>query len=160
MTAPFLARLEEEAVAANQREQAYRREAAAEIARLEAERAYVHRRMNALKDMARVAAACETGEDACRAQLTYVFKDIGWIGGSLDDLDESKKDVAERLAPVAEAVYLAVSPPPETADAPPAEHPDPVALFHAFEDWFSATRGKRFLDAYETYVDTFMYPDA
>jgi hypothetical protein len=158
MTAPFLARLEEEAVAANSREQEFRRQAAAEIARLEAERAYVHRRMNALKDMVRVAGACETAEDACNAQLTYVFKDIGWIATSLDDLDEGKTEIAERLKPVAEAVYLAIA--PQDEENPSSEHSDPVALFHDFEGWFEATHGKRFLDAYETYVDTFMYPDA
>ncbi len=155
MTADFLVRLEQEAAAANAREKAYRREAAAEIARLEVERAYAHRRMNAMKDMARAAEGCETAEDACRAQLTYVFKDIGWIGTSLDDLDEAKKEVAERLKPVAEAVHAAVAAPDAAGSAA-----DPEALFREFEQWFEATRGKRFLEAYETYVDDFMYPDA
>ena len=153
MTAEFIARLDEAAVAANKREQEYRRQAAAEIARLEADRAYVHRRMNMMKDMLRVAQTCENAEDAVRAQLTSIFKDIGWIAVSLNDLGEDRKEVADRLAPTAEAVYLAVS-------SEGGAHLDPVALFHEFETWFYETRGKRFLDAYETYVDEFMYPDA
>jgi hypothetical protein len=153
MTAEFIARLEEAAVEANKREQDYRRQAAAEIARLEADRAYVHRRMNVMKHMIREAQSCENAEDARKAQITCIFKDIGWIGTNLDDLDESRKEVADRLAPAADAVYLAVS--SESGD-----HPDPVTLFHEFETWFYETRGKRFLDAYETYVDEFMYPDA
>jgi hypothetical protein len=153
MTAEFIARLDEAAVAANKREQEYRRQAAAEIARLEADRAYVHRRMNMMKDMVRVAQNCENAEDAIRAQLTDIFKDIGWIARSLDDLGEHRKEVADRLAPSAEAVYLAVS-------SEGGDHPDPIMVFHEFETWFYETRGKRFLDAYETYVDEFMYPDA
>lgn len=153
MIADFIVRLEDAAVAANKREQDYRRQAAAEIARLEADRAYVHRRLNAMKDMVRVARSCENSEDASKAQLTFVFKDIGWIGTSLEDLDENRKEVADRLAPVAEAVYLAVS-------SEDGDHPDPISLFHDFETWFYETRRKRFLDACETYVDVFMIPDA
>ncbi|MGB0087776.1 MAG: hypothetical protein WBP94_20665 [Rhodomicrobiaceae bacterium] len=156
MTPRFLIQLEDEAAAVARREQDYRRQAAAEIARLEAERAYAYRRFNALKDMARAAGDCENAEDACRAQLTYVFKDIGWIGTSLDDLDESKKEVAERLRPVAEAIYIAI----KAEDAADAEAVAPERLFAEFEAWFTETQGRRFLDAYETYVDDFMYPDA
>ncbi|NJM34692.1 MAG: hypothetical protein HC850_08245 [Rhodomicrobium sp.] len=156
MTAPFLTRLEEDAAAAARREQDYRRAAAAEIARLEAERAYAYRRFNALKDMARAAQGCETAEEGCQAQLVYVFKDIGWIGTSLDDLGEDRKEVAERLKPVAEAIYAVV-----TADgAAEGETIAPERLFAEFEAWFETAHNKRFLDAYETYVDTFMYPDA
>ncbi len=156
MTAPFLARLEDEAAAAGKREQDYRRRAAAEIARLEAERAYAYRRFNALQDMARAAATCETADEACRAQLTYVFKDIGWIRTSLDDLEEGKKEVAERLKPVAEAIYMAI----RTEGAADAEAVAPERLFAEFEAWFEGAQGRRFLDAYETYVDDFMFPDA
>jgi hypothetical protein len=156
MTAPFLIRLEEDAAAAARREQDYRRAAAAEIARLEAERAYAYRRFNALKDMARAAAACETAEEGCQAQLVYVFKDIGWIGTSLDELAEDKKEAAERLKPVAEAIYMAV----RTEGAGDGEAIAPERLFADFEAWFENAHNKRFLDAYETYVDTFMYPDA
>ncbi len=153
MTLDFMVRLEQDAVAANQREQDFRRQAAAEISRLETDRAYIHRRLHAMKDMVRVARSCETSEEATKAQLIYVFKDIGWIGDGLDDLDDGRKEVADRLAPVAEAIHSAVS-------SQGGAHADPVDLFHTFEMWFYETYGKRFLDAYETYVDEFMYPDA
>lgn len=156
MTAAFLVRLEEDAAAAARREQEFRREAAARIERLEAERAYAYRRFNVLKDMARAAQGCETAEEGCRAQLVHVFRDIGWIAASLDDLGEDKKEAAERLKPVAEAIYMAV----RTEGAADAEAIAPERLFAEFEDWFLEAHGKRFLDAYETYVDTFMYPDA
>ena len=58
-------------------------------------------------------------------------------------LDESRKEVVDRLAPAAEAIYLAVS-----SDG--GDHPDPLDMFHDFETWFYETRGRRFLDAYET----------
>jgi hypothetical protein len=66
---------------------------------------------------------------------------------------ERKRTDADPLASAAEAVYLAVS-------SEGGDHPDPIMVFHEFETWFYETRGKRFLDAYETYVDEFMYPDA
>lgn len=153
MTAAFLARLNEESVAAAARERDYRKSSAEEIARLETERAYAYRRMNLLRSMATIA---ETGKDPeaslVDAQLVYLFRDLGWIGGELDDLAEGRKAIAEKLRHVAEAILN------EIGGSDPAVPAD--MLFLEFEAWYRAEYGKAFLDAYETYVDDFMYPDA
>ena len=107
--------------------------------------------------MARVAALEPDRELAVERQLEALFREIGWIEGSLAELGEGARPLLDWLRPIAEALHAEAHPLPvdaEGEDEAPEPPPvaDPIAAFRAFEAWYEAERGTAFLQVYERYV--------
>ncbi len=75
----------------------------AQIKAAQEARAFAWRRLNALSDMAKVAAREEDPEAAIEGQLVALFREIGWIETGLAELGEGAQPLIERLRPVARA---------------------------------------------------------
>ena len=145
--------LEQAAHAAQSAETAYRAEAAREIARLERDRIYAHRRIRLVRLLADAAVRCEAAAvevpaksaaavtavvakvDAvsiAAAQRRAVAAEFGW------DVDgERHKAVLDRLAPVAAAVTTNGAVRPALAD---------------FEHWYQGSAGAPFYALFDVYV--------
>jgi hypothetical protein len=155
----LIARLQADCTAAEAAERIVRADVEARIKRAETARAFAWRRLSALSDMARIAAAEPEREVAVERQLVGLFREIGWIEGGLSELSESAQPLVSRLRPIAEALHAQAHPPPveSDGDAADAEAPvdpslDPLAAFRAFEAWYQAERGQPFLQAFERYM--------
>jgi hypothetical protein len=154
---PFAAlfeRLQSDCTAAEQAERDIRASVDAQIKAAETARAFAWRRLNALRDMARVAAAESEAEASIERQLAALFREIGWIEGGLGELGEGAQPLIDKARPIAQALHVQAHPPAPREDGgtPPPVAPDPVAAFRAFEAWYEAERGQPFLKAYERYV--------
>lgn len=150
----LIARLQAECTAAEAAERSVRASVDAQIQAAERARAFAWRRLSALSDMARVAALEPDRELAVERQLEALFREIGWIEGSLAELGEGARPLLDWLRPIAEALYAEAHPLPVDAegdDEPPVVA-DPIAAFRAFEAWYEAERGTAFLQVYERYV--------
>lgn len=157
----LIARLQADCTAAEAAERAVRASVDAQIQAAERARAFAWRRLSALSDMARVAALEPDRELAVERQLESLFREIGWIDGSLAELGEGARPLIDWLRPIAEALHAEAHPMPVDApgdakgegEAPePAVLADPIAAFRAFEAWYEAERGTAFLQVYERYV--------
>jgi len=151
-TEDLLARLKADCTAAEATERTIRASVDAQIKAAEQARAFAWRRLNALSDMARVAARETEREAAVEAQLVALFRDIGWIEGGLGELGEGAQPLIGRLRPVAEALHAQAHPVPEGEEPDPAAAVDPLAAFLAFEAWYEAERGQPFLQVFERYM--------
>lgn len=154
----LIARLQAECTAAEAAERSVRASVDAQIKAAELARAFAWRRLSALSDMARVAALEPDREIAIERQLEALFRDIGWIDGSLAELGEGARPLLDWLRPIAEALHAEAHPqtaiPDEPGAVPAMEPPlaDPIAAFRAFEAWYEAERGEPFLQVFERYM--------
>jgi hypothetical protein len=148
----LVARLEADCTAAERAERSARAEIDARLREVERARAFAWRRLNVLKDMMRAAAVEPDRGVAVERQLAGLFRDIGWIESSLDELGSGALPLLDRLRPIAEALHGACH--PRDADQPATDGAalDVLAAFRAFEDWFEADRGQPFLQVFERYV--------
>lgn len=131
--------LEAAARAAHDVENAYRAEAAREIARLEGERIFAFRRIRLVRLLANAATGAATAaEDAATtggvagAQRRAVAAEFGWDAGG-----ERHKEILDRLAPVGHAV---------------AETGDVRASLASFETWYQGHAGEPFYRLFDVYV--------
>ena len=148
----LIARLEADCTAAEQAERAVRAEIEARLRAVERVRAFAWRRLNVLKDMLTVAAGEPDRAVAVDRQLAGLFRDIGWIESSVEELGAAGLPLLDRLRPIAEALHAACHQPEPTAPVPAEAGFDAVAAFAAFEAWFEADRGQPFLEVFERYV--------
>lgn len=131
------------AKSAQQIENKYRADAAAEIARLEAARIVCFRRVRLVKLLAGASASAET-EPACLvAQRHAVADEFGWDAERADH-----KIVLDALQAPGRAVYIALSQPSGTDAAV-----DTIAADLAtFESWYEAHAGQPFYVLFDQYV--------
>ena len=157
----LIARLQADCTAAEAAERSIRASVDAQIKAAETNRAFAWRRLNALSDMARAAAAEPEREAAVERQLVALFRDIGWIEGSLAELGEGAAPLIAALRPIAEALHAEAHPAParqgeeeqqEEDQREPAPAIDPIAAFRTFEAWYERERGQPFLSVYERYM--------
>lgn len=158
----LIARLQADCTAAESAERSVRASVDAQIQAAERARAFAWRRLSALSDMARVAALEPDCELAVERQLEALFREIGWIEGSLAELGEGARPLLDWLRPIAEALHAGAHPRPvdteadgEAPEPPVVTDPplmDPIAAFRAFEAWYEAERGTAFLQVHERYV--------
>jgi hypothetical protein len=149
----LMARLQADCTVAEKAEREIRASVDAQIKAAETARAFAWRRLNALQDMARVAAAETEIEASVEGQLVALFREIGWLESGLAELGEGAQPLVDRLRPIARALHDQLHPPPpkdgEPLPPPPA---DPLAMFRGFEAWYEAERGRPFLQEFERYV--------
>jgi hypothetical protein len=126
----------------------------AQIKAAETNRAFAWRRLNALSDMARIAALEPEREIAVERQLVALFREIGWIEDGLSELSDSARPLIAALRPIAEALHAQAHPAPveDRGQAAPAPVVDPIAAFRTFEAWYESERGQPFLMVFERYV--------
>ena len=148
----LIARLQADCTAAEAAERSIRASLEAQIKAAETARAFAWRRLNALSDMARAAAAEPEREVAIERQLVALFREIGWLDSSLAELGEGAQPLIDALRPIAEALHARAHPAPAEDGAEPVPTPDPIAAFRAFEAWYERERGQPFLTVYERYV--------
>ncbi len=151
-TDTLIARLQADCTAAEAQERAVRAAVEAQLRQAERARAFAWRRLGALGDMARIAALDLDRERAVEQQLTGLFRDIGWIESSLEELADSARPLLDWLRPIAEALHAEAHPVPGDAPETPTPHTEPLAAFRAFEAWYEAERGQAFLQVFERYV--------
>jgi hypothetical protein len=147
----LIARLQADCTAAEAAERAVRAEVEAQLREAERVRAFAWRRLSALGDMARLAALEPDREIAVERQLVALFRDIGWIDDSLDELGDGTRPLLDWLRPIAEALHAGAHPVEDAADGE-AAIADPIAAFRAFEAWYEADRGQPFLQVFERYM--------
>lgn len=116
-------------------EMAYRKTAAAEIARLERDRVTAFRRVRLVRLLEDAARGAETADDAAKRQSARLCREFGWSGEA-----PGEAAVIERLQPVCRAV---------SGDG---EGKDIAAALAAFEAWFEADRGVSFYSLFDTYI--------
>jgi len=147
----LIARLQADCTAAEQAERSIRATVDAQIKAAQEARAFAWRRLNALTDMAKVAAREEDPEAAIEGQLVALFREIGWIETGLAELGEGAQPLIERLRPVAQALHAQAHPAPDDEEEKPAVV-DPLKAFRDFEAWYESERGQPFLQAFERYT--------
>lgn len=148
----LLARLQADCAAAEAAERAVRANVEVQLKEAEKVRAFAWRRLSALGDMARIAALEPDREIAVERQLVALFRDIGWIENSLDELGEGARPLVDRLRPVAQALHAGLHPDKPEGEAEQLPLRDPIETFRAFEAWYEADRGQPFLQVFERYV--------
>lgn len=150
----LIERLQADCTAAEAAERSIRASVDQQIKAAETRRAFAWRRLNALSDMARVAALEPDREAAVERQLVALFHDIGWVESGLAELGEGAQPLIDALRPIAEALHAQAHPAPAAEGEPPAAEPavDPLAAFRAFEAWYEAERGQPFLQVFERYM--------
>ena len=151
-TDALIARLQADCTAAEAAERAVRASAEARLREAEQTRAFAWRRLSALGDMARIAAVESDHEVAVERQLEALFRDIGWIESSLDELGPGALPLLDRLRPIAEALHADCHAGDADEPATNAASFDVLEAFRAFEAWFEADRGQPFLQVFERYV--------
>jgi hypothetical protein len=152
VTESLIARLQADCTAAEAAERTVRASVEAQIKAAETARAFAWRRLNAMADMAKAAAAEPDREVAVERQLAALFREIGWIETSLAELGEGAQTLIEALRPVAEALHAQAHPAPAKEGEEAAPVADPIEAFRAFEAWYERERGQPFLKVYERYV--------
>jgi hypothetical protein len=153
----LIARLQADCTAAETAERAVRADIDRRLKEVETARAFAWRRLSALSDMARIAASEEDCEVAVERQLRSLFREIGWVQDSLEELGEGAKPLLDWLRPIAEALHAQAHPVPEgeRQEGESAEQgtlADPIAAFLAFEAWYEKERGRPFLMVFERYM--------
>ncbi len=121
--------------AANAAEAAYRKAAAAEIARLERERVTAFRRARLVRMLEDSANGAETNEDAVKRQQARLCREFSWNGEAAGE-----RAALDRIAPVCAAL------------AAKEGAADIAALVADFETWFEADRGVSFYALFDVYV--------
>jgi hypothetical protein len=151
MPQSLIARLQADCTAAEANEKSVRASVEAQIKAAETARAFAWRRLNALADMAKAAAAEPEREASIERQLIALFREIGWIESALAELGNAQP-LIEALRPVTEALHAQAYPAPAKEGEDPVPVADPIEAFRAFEAWYERERGQPFLAVYERYV--------
>jgi len=141
----FLDALKSEADRASAAESAFHRELTQRIRALEQERAFAFRRLNLMQSIAGAVAVTEDQAVAVANSLALLRTELGW-----DEDGDSRSTVLSRFVPVAEAVFVDLTPPNE-AHAP---SPD-AAVINAlaeFERWYAATYPTSFWALFDRYI--------
>jgi hypothetical protein len=140
--AALLASFEASAKSAQAAEESLRKSMAAEVARLERQRAFAFRRTRLVRALTRHAGEVEAkAEEVWLAQRQAVRNELGWSEPS--DVHDA---ILARLAPVGRAVSLCAN--GGTANGTPAAVRDELA---AFEAWFEGVHGKSFYALFDQY---------
>ena len=134
-----LATLTARADAASGEESAYRREAARRIEILERARAFAYRRLNLIRKIVDAASGEADAKTADDARIAAAFVEIGWIGSSLDELDEKGRETEAKFRPVAEAIGA-------------GDEAAMLAALATFEAWFAERFGRDFCSVFDRYV--------
>jgi len=142
----FLDELKRATERATAAEDDFRREVAQRIKALESERAFSFRRYNLVRAIAEAVASAESEEIAVAGATAILRAKLGWTSDS-----EARAAVVSRFAPVAQAMFASLAPPPADQAAPPAA-PDVVAALTAFERWYAETHPQPFWILFETYI--------
>ena len=138
----LLATYEAAAKAAQAAEEDMRKAMAAEVARLERQRAFAFRRTRLVRALAQHAGAPDTKpEEAWLAQRQAVRNELGWSEPSA-----AHDSILARLEPVARAVRHGVA--TEAGGAAPAAVQEQLA---AFEAWFESAHGTSFYALFDQY---------
>src|SRR5260370_166080 len=101
----LIARLQADCTAAEAVERSVRASVDAQIRAAEQARAFAWRRLNALSDMARVAAREPDREAAIEGQLVALFREIGWIENGLAELGEGAQPLIDQRRPGGQALH-------------------------------------------------------
>ena len=148
----LIARLQADCTSAEAAERAVRANVEAQLKQAERDRAFAWRRLNALGDMARIAALEPDRAVAVDRQLVALFREIGWIDGGMDELAEVNRPLLDWLRPIAEALHAEAHPVDTAGEAAEPPVSDPIAAFRAFEAWYESERGEPFLQVFERYM--------
>lgn len=132
-TLTYLSRLEEDAIAANDAEGAFRKRMVEELALLERKRAFAYRRLNLMQEITKAVASAENEEEPVARGIAIVRRELGW-----DHESETRTETLAQLAAVVRAIFEA------DAAAEGDAGPDLTAALAEFEDWYQATYGKSF----------------
>lgn len=135
----LLVTLSARADAASTEETAYRRESARKIETLDRARAFAYRRLNLLKKVVDTATDEADAKRAADARIAAAFVEIGWIGGSLTELDEKGREAETKFRPVAEAIGA-------------GDEAGMLAALAGFEAWFTERFGRDFCSVFDRYV--------
>ncbi len=135
----FMALLNDEAIAAQQAEIAFRNSISDQIAQHERERQFAFRRIDIIERMIAAAGGAETRDDAVAAQRSVLKAILGWNADT-----EARLPVLDAWSRVAEAVWRFRTAELEAADAAPQQTTVPDAL-KAFEAWYLVEFGTPFL---------------
>ena len=119
----------------------FRGEAAARIAGLEQQRAFAHRRLNLMKEVAEAVGSAEDEPTAVAYALAALRARLGWETDS-----EARAAVLARFAPVAEALFASLMPGGDGGKA------DVAAALMRFETWYSQTHTAPFWTLFEHYI--------
>jgi hypothetical protein len=130
------------ATAAKSGEDAYRKTAAAEIARLVAERVTAFRRVRLIEILETAAVTVPDAAEASGAQRRRLCEELGWDGDSA-----AQAEVLDRLAPLCRAIADRV----HQAHRGHADQPLMQEL-NDFERWFEASRKASFYALFDIYV--------
>jgi hypothetical protein len=141
-TAMFLEELKGRAATADSAEGVFRREIAARIKEIEAERAFAYRRLNFMRALADAIATAESEEIAVANALAVVRARLDWTRDS-----EARTQVLSHLAPVAQAMFARLAP-GEKEDA----LPDIGKALESFEAWYGKTHDQPFWVLFEHYI--------
>ena len=141
-TASFLAQLKEAAAKAEAAEAVFRREIAARIQAIEAERAFAYRRLNFMHALAAAVAGAEDEKIAVANALAVTREKLGWSSDS-----DARAAVLSRLAPVARAMFARLA--PLDKGEPPPEIGKALA---DFEQWYAQSHGQPFWLLFEHYM--------
>lgn len=137
---PFLTSLEAAAGHAETAEHAFRREAAQRIAALEQARAVAYRRLNLMRALAEAMTGADTAESAVAISFAVLRGKLGWHEDS-----EARGEVLEKFAPVAQALFRAL-----TGEDEP--EPPPAVALADFESWYVENRHGPFWTLFDTYM--------
>jgi len=141
--ASFLDTLKAAADGATAAEDAFRRSIAERIKALERERAFAFRRLNLMRSIAEVVAGAESEEIAVAAATAILRTKLGWGSDS-----DARTVVLSRFAPVAQAMFATLSPPPDEE----APEPDVPGALGEFETWYGETHPGPFWALFEHYM--------
>lgn len=131
----FASLFDRAADAAKAAEAAYRKTAAAEIARLEAERVTAFRRARLVRMLEDSAAGAGTRDDAMQRQRARLCREFGWSGEA-----SGERAVLDRIAPLCAALSGG------------EVKRDVAGSLLDFEAWFEADRGVSFYTLFDQYV--------
>lgn len=130
--ASYLDSLHAAARAASAAEIEHQKQAAARAAELRDQRAFAWRRLNLMRSLADAVRDAENAEAAASAGRAALLGLVGWNGAT-----QTQRDVADRFAPVVQAVWAATRAGESETDV--------AAALARFEDWYAAERGAPFL---------------
>lgn len=136
----FVADMEAAARAAQAEEIRFRKSIAEEIEARERARAYAFRRLGLMRTLIKAARGTDAPQAARAAQLQALAAELGWPPPG-DDPPAALK----AFEPVADAVWLALVPPPSGAQAEAPPLPAPAEALAAYEAWYRTAFGRPFL---------------
>ncbi len=135
----YLASLNALASTASVTEDDFRRNIVAKMRELEEARAFAYRRLNLMKGVASAVSGAKDEEEARKAGVDVLYREIGWTGAT-----EFQRTGAEKFAPVALAVWEATKP-----EADESVTKDIERELAAFENWYATARDKPFMTVME-----------